>query len=181
MTKDTDGPKVYLAADASKIVRCAWCGYLVSVIEAKPPQSAFCSGDCAAAMKLEENRLCMICYLPSILILTTASTLTAPSFVNAFSMGLLLFLLFILSSFPILLIVAFNVYKGGKTRVMRPKLSRYNDESPDFFLLRTASQHVECPNCDGNIDLSTVKEDMVYHCEYCGASGKVEILKTGEQ
>jgi hypothetical protein len=83
---------------------------------------------------------------------------------------------------PLLICLTIPVYNEWK-RVNQfkqevPEGSRFNGASSNLALLRAIPHPIECPNCDGNIDLSTVKEDMIYHCEYCGASGKVEILKT---
>jgi DNA-directed RNA polymerase subunit RPC12/RpoP len=45
----------------------------------------------------------------------------------------------------------------------------------EVSVLRSISPPVECPNCDGLIDLANVGEEVVYNCQYCGASGVLEL------
>jgi hypothetical protein len=47
----------------------------------------------------------------------------------------------------------------------------------ELAMLRAATSKVSCPKCNANIDLKAVREDRVYSCEYCGASGTIKILK----
>jgi DNA-directed RNA polymerase subunit RPC12/RpoP len=58
-----------------------------------------------------------------------------------------------------------------------PRNSRSDISLSKISLLRKALPAVKCPNCDGNLNLSNIDADMQYHCDYCGVSGIVEIVK----
>ncbi|MGY5876592.1 MAG: hypothetical protein RTU30_12660 [Candidatus Thorarchaeota archaeon] len=55
--------------------------------------------------------------------------------------------------------------------------SKRNDSLFEDALMRSVSPAVECPNCDGNLDLTVLGPERIYTCEYCSASGVVEIIK----
>jgi len=67
---------------------------------------------------------------------------------------------------------------GQYHRTTIPKGSRRDDVSIDLARLKAVSSVVLCPKCDANIDIAKVGDDMVYTCDYCGASGTIEVLKT---
>ena len=78
--------------------------------------------------------------------------------------------------------LALNEFKQGVESAHRiPKGFRKNENLDDISILNTVLKHVECPNCDGSIDLATVGPDHIYHCGYCGASGIVEVAFTGKK
>lgn len=79
------------------------------------------------------------------------------------------------SSFPVLYYWA----KVGMNRQKEvPRDSRRDDVSSDVALLKTISSGISCPRCNGNIDIRKIGTDRVYNCEYCGASGTIEVVKT---
>ena len=71
-------------------------------------------------------------------------------------------------------------YNDHRFALEIPKGSRRDIGVSEFSLLQRVSAPVECPNCDANLDLSEIKENMVYHCKYCGASGIIEIVAMKE-
>ena len=79
---------------------------------------------------------------------------------------------------PIGILILFDFRNGRKYAMKIPKGSRGKEGLDDISVLKTILKHAECPNCDGNIDLSGVEEDRIYHCGYCGATGIVEIVHT---
>jgi len=56
-----------------------------------------------------------------------------------------------------------------------PKGSESHTGVSEVSLLQRFSAPIECPNCDGNIDLDSIGEDMVYYCRYCGANGVIDL------
>ncbi|NHJ14415.1 MAG: hypothetical protein EAX95_12120 [Candidatus Thorarchaeota archaeon] len=161
MTAKKDAPKLYIAVDASKLARCAWCGTSESQEWLSAETGVFCSVECARAR-----------YIDTVLCIIGTAFVIAP----------LTLLTFFAPLAPIILILTYPALKEWR-RIRRYKKdvaegSRRKDDSIDLSLLHALPTAVTCPSCDGNINLFTVKEDMIYHCEYCGVSGKVEILKT---
>lgn len=75
---------------------------------------------------------------------------------------------------PILICGAIGQYH----RRTIPKGSRRDDVPIDTTMLQAVSSAVLCPKCDANIDVRKVGEDRVYTCDYCGASGTIEVIKT---
>lgn len=70
-------------------------------------------------------------------------------------------------------------FAGRAYRKEIPKGSRKTEgRVSELALLRSVTSSVSCPTCDASIDLSDIREDKLYHCDYCGASGIVELLKT---
>ena len=173
MTENKDElPRLHIFVDGSKVVRCKWCGTTQS--EKWIPAGFgdfYCSDNCkrAAEWNPEGYGFC------------------------TFGFTLLLFLVIIFTGLPweillpgilimsplfILLPVIMYFRKPPEDYKEKvPKNSRWNEGLSDLSLLKTITSHAVCPNCDGNLDLSKVTQDMVYACEYCGASGKIEVVK----
>ena len=178
MTTDKDSPQLFVAVDASKVARCNWCGTLQSDNWKEIRTGIYCSNGCADASN-NQRLLASICIAivaaPIVLLLPVPTGLfTAMQRPMIFTfVGVLVFPFFVILIYG--LVSEYRRVRIYKNEV--PKASRMDEGIEELVLVRSA-KHVECPNCDGNIDLSKVKADMIYHCEYCGASGKVEILKT---
>jgi len=75
----------------------------------------------------------------------------------------------------ILVVLTISSYRDYSRVLDRPKGSRRNIGISEVSLLRNISTPIECPNCDAVIDMDNIGEDMVYHCQYCGANGVIEI------
>jgi hypothetical protein len=56
-----------------------------------------------------------------------------------------------------------------------PKGSQRHIGVSQISLLQRISATIECPNCDGNLALEDISEDLIYICRYCGANGIIEI------
>ena len=69
---------------------------------------------------------------------------------------------------------------GHSHRRKIPKGSRRNQVSSDMALLKAMSSAVLCPRCDANLDVTKVGQDRVFTCDYCGASGTIEILQANK-
>ena len=95
----------------------------------------------------------------------------APINLDALLIGFAIFALL----FSPLLCFGVDGYYHCKNRL---KDSRRDDVSLDTVLLRAMPSAVLCPRCDANIDVPKVGDNMVYTCDYCGASGTIEVLKT---
>jgi hypothetical protein len=175
LTIEKDSPNLYVAVDASKSARCDWCGTLESESWTHTKMNIYCSKDCYNASTANQQMAFGCCFFmsgPAFILEAVVISNVHPEFM-AFAVGW-----FFLFSIPFLAYGYYNYRRGLSHAKTTPRDSKYSESSSDLTFLRTLSQHVECPNCDGNIDLSEVQEDMIYHCEYCGASGKVEILQT---
>jgi hypothetical protein len=73
------------------------------------------------------------------------------------------------------LVISINYYLDQRHIARTLKGSRRNIGISEVSLLRKISAPIECPNCDGIINLENVSEDMVYTCQYCGANGIIDI------
>jgi ribosomal protein S27AE len=89
-------------------------------------------------------------------------------------------IVYLMLSFVAVAFAGYGYIQGKKAISKVAKDSKISEVHDDISLLKTMLTHVECPNCDGNIDLAEVGEDRIYHCGYCGASGIVEITYTGK-
>jgi hypothetical protein len=67
---------------------------------------------------------------------------------------------------------------GLKRKKIIAKDSRRNDTPLDTALLKSISSAVFCPRCNAKIDVRKASEDRIFNCEYCGASGTIEVVKT---
>jgi ribosomal protein L37AE/L43A len=57
-----------------------------------------------------------------------------------------------------------------------PSGSRRDSISIEQFMIQRM-EHAECPNCDANLDLRTIGSDMIYHCDYCDATGEIRVVR----
>lgn len=164
-------PRLHILVDASKVVRCKWCGTTQSEkwIPTEPG-SFFCSYVCVKAYGHDRYWMILtplICLIPlfvGVFLLASDSEKGFVGFVGLLTCG-------------ITLSMAWCTYEDREYAKDVPQNSRLNEGLSDLSLLKTITSHAVCPNCDGNLDLSKVTQDMVYDCEYCGASGKIEVVK----
>jgi hypothetical protein len=176
MSKNPDSPKLYVAVDANKVARCEWCGGSESGFWVHRRDKLYCSTDCQDADTGNEQMLFGACLILIFLVISIPMLLGSIFMGSGQGFGISISLIFFCALF---LVYWCSIYQNGKlVREKTPKGSRYNEAVSPLSLLKTKFQHIECPNCDGNINLSDVDEDMTYYCDYCGASGIVEILRS---
>ena len=168
---DHELPRLHIIVDSSKVIRCKWCGTTQSEHWLSTEYgSFFCSTTCAKAFGSEKYWWCLtplVFIIPLFGVIFFLASGREQQYVG--SVGLL--------TCGILLLMAWCTYEDRHYAKDVPYNSRKDEESLDVSLLKAVASNIECPNCDGNIDLSKVTEDMVYHCEYCGADGIIEIVK----
>ncbi len=164
MAEKKDQHRIHIILDDTKVNRCKWCGSPQSDDWISSKDGAFCSKNCARAAYSEDSWRFGICLvgLPFFMLLALVSQ-------NP------LWPLYIFM-FPLILIYYAWLFCSGRNHAKgTPKGSRRNTGLSAASLLRRVSAPIECPNCDAKIDLKNVGEDMIYHCQYCGASGVVDI------
>jgi hypothetical protein len=166
--------RIHIILDAAKVNRCSWCGIPISDEWVVGRDGSFCSQDCLnKSWNEKRSNLFNVCGWLAIL-----QTLVFPAFLLIVGLQ---FLPFVAISILIMILVLVCLHQFIREnleisdKIDRPKDSRRNIGISEVSLLRSISNPVECPNCDGLIDLANIGEDMVYHCQYCGASGVLEI------
>lgn len=176
MTEGKDSGRIHIILDAAKANRCSWCGSPVSDHWISDEGGPFCSQKCLDEWKKERNS-CAYCFPAfltiSFLLLVPAFWLNdSPYIDNTLRFQVIASCLII----PVILfVITVSFYRNYKHGTDIPKGSRRNIGTTEMSLLRSISTPVECPNCDALIDLANIREDMVYHCQYCGANGIIEI------
>ena len=166
MGERSDLPRLYVAVNPSKLVRCTWCGTLESVRWEHTKGGTFCSDTCQKAAEISTECVQCQCFCSIIMIVICS--------VVGIEFGI------IVSSFlvPIGVLMLLEDRRGKQAALKVPKNSRRKYGLDEFSVLKTIVKHVECPNCDGIIDLTKIEADRIYHCGYCGATGIVEIAHT---
>lgn len=159
-----------IVVPASDVVRCKWCGTLESHSWISDKDGVYCSKDCMVASGLESIRTYLICF---VLLLAVMSFL--PLAYSIYSSSLILGQV---STFFLIIISGFQYLKGQRIVKMIPEGSRYDGVSVENYLLKKI-KHIECPNCDANLDIREIGPDMVYTCEYCNATGRIEVIHEG--
>jgi len=77
---------------------------------------------------------------------------------------------------PAVLIPAYLSIGGRRSREQAiPQGSRANEQPSLLSLLKSRFPFVKCPSCDEQLNLSIVGEDRIYQCQYCDATGVLEI------
>jgi len=158
---------IYVVVDSFKIARCAWCGIMESKNWRVSQYGLYCSTKCANA-----NGATLLAVLFVLFVLLSLSVLIASRFAG---IGASLYILMI--GVPALVCSL----QGTMHRKSVPRNSRASEVSRDAALLRTVSASVNCPRCDGNLDLRKIGNDGIYVCGYCGATGAVRIIDRSEQ
>ena len=170
MSRNNTSKNIHVVIDVEKASKCMWCGTLESKKwNTSREGKIFCSSDCRCAYYHTRSRL----------IITSSVAVGLPLALIFFlipggygvSVGIAL-----LVGFAV--IVNYQIYAKGVVYAQKVKKnSRTRDGETELDLIRQISKPIACPNCDGNIDLSKIKEDRIYHCEYCGATGLVEVIQ----
>jgi len=173
MGERSDLPRLYIAVNPSKLRRCDWCGTIESDnwIQGQY-RGNYCNSLCLHARKNKEFREVLVIMVISWLLLTPLLVMTR----NAIAAILISFI-----AIPGILCGIYRIRMSEAAIEKVPKDSRRTEVLEDIALLKTMLTHVECPNCDGNIDVNTIESDQIYHCSYCGASGIIEITMTGKK
>ena len=179
MTDAKDSGRLHIILDAAKVKRCSWCGIPISDNWVSGRDSLFCSQECLYK-SWSENRSTLYNVCGWMAILLTLVLLTIPMILGLQSLP------FVAISFlmMILVLVCFRQLNRENLEISeavdRPKDSRRNIGISEGSILRSISTPVECPKCGAKIDLTNIGDDMIYHCQYCGANGivEIEILET---
>ena len=170
-----DSNRIHIILDASKVNRCVWCGSPVSDHWISGEGGSFCTEECQKEWWKDKNSE-MYCLSGGLAILF-APLLLAILFLDSPIDGITKFefAVFGLVMVITLVIITISSYRDHSRVPDRPKDSRRNIGISEVSLLRNISIPVECPNCDAIIDMENIGDDMVYHCQYCGANGVIEI------
>ncbi|MFW9844295.1 MAG: hypothetical protein ACFFEV_06955 [Candidatus Thorarchaeota archaeon] len=169
-----DLPRIRVLVNTSKLLRCNWCGTFQSDTWISNKKGVYCSSNCVKAEGYQDRCFC-ICFLVITIGLSGAFTRVVIPERNA-----TIFVIIGIASFLILVYAIFDTKSVSDYIGEVPKNARVAKSSGDVIFLKTVASHIECPNCDGNIDLSNIQEDMVYHCDYCGADGIIELVQIQE-
>ena len=165
MSDNQDLPRLYIMLDASNIRRCSWCGgpaieNLVSI----SPSIAYCSSECGAA--------------------NTANGVVVISVVILSVIWVGLALLHPLGNLFLIATVIITAYLSIRGRRLRelaiPQRSRANEQPSVLSLLKSRFPFVKCPSCAEKLNLSLIGEDRIYQCQYCDATGVLEIEIAGD-
>ena len=168
MTDTQESLRIYIAVDPTKVARCKWCGRTEAEGWLGSHAGIYCSNECSLAEYANRTLLgflIMIIVFPVLI-------LRVPMNLYDFALGSVISM--VLFS-PLLCFSA----AGWNQRKRTPKDSQRDDVSIELTMLRALSSAVLCPRCDANIDVTRVDEDRVYTCDYCGASGTIEVVQTG--
>ena len=168
MKDSKESHTIYISVDAAKLARCKWCGRMEGDRWHRTDNESYCSMNCA---KADTASYMILAFLLTVALSPIAILLVGTMSPSVVVLGLLLFLI-VGSPF-----LRFG-YSGLRYRSKVPRDSRRYEGPSGVDLLKALPSGVLCPNCDANIDLENVSEDMVYTCTNCGESGDIEILKT---
>ncbi len=174
MGERSELPRLYIAVDPSKLVRCSWCGSLESEDWEHAQIGTFCSKSCLNAAESTRGGSLFACFWIVLMIAIYFSIGGAYLFTNMALMVCIIGLMVLGLCFLV------KHRKGMDSASKIPKDSRRKESLDDITLLKTIMTHFECPNCDANIDVADIKADQVFHCGYCNASGIVEITFIGK-
>jgi len=168
MKENREPLRVFVTVDPTKIVRCKWCGVAQSENWQHTQVGVFCSTACYDAERADVR---IGVFFSLVILLAFPVAMIAQLSPLAFAIGL-----------PVLILAVSPIlYCGAVGRDLRKKVprdSRRDDVTSDLALLKAISSGVSCPKCSANIDVRKIGTDRVYNCEYCGASGTVEVVKT---
>ncbi len=170
MKDNNESLRIYIAVDPSKVATCKWCGSVESE-DWRKGSGVYCSRECGWADQSENSLLFFLLWIP---IALAIAALNLPSTPDRFPF---VSIILIIVGSPCMIFG----FAGRGFRKDIPKDSRKTEgRMSELALLRAVTSKVSCPRCDGNIDIREVSEDGVFACEYCGASGTIELLKTDE-
>ena len=172
MASEKDPHRLRIILDASKAKRCDWCGSPQSEDWNVSDLGIYCSDNCLKAdhaRNFSGSVVASIGFLPVVL----AILLLPESFIDS-TTRLTSFVAALFLEFMVIA-VTISYYKDRRYAAEIPRGSRSHIGESELSLLRRISAPVECPNCDGNIDLTSVGTDMIYTCQYCGVHGVIDI------
>ena len=153
-------------------MRCDWCGIPQSEDWHVSDLGTFCSKECSKASGSGNflGAACLSLVIPPIFLSVWFlpesmfdTTIKLSSLIGGVIMELMV------------LAIAISDYQDRRYTAKIPKGSRRHIGVSKVMLLQRVSAPIECPTCDGNIDLRSIGEDMVYTCQYCGANGVIDI------
>ena len=169
---DSNLTRLSITVEETSVIRCIWCGKVLSIEWTIQPHNPIsqsesgprvCSESCRLAAGSEINPACAY------------GLLVPTSFLiifGIFTPGLLLIAGVIGGPAVFCLLLR---YAGNEEAKVNPKDSCRTDISDEGLLLQSIPHEVECPTCDANLDLTGLGPERLFRCEYCGASGIVEI------
>lgn len=169
MSRKSASEPIKVLVDATRASKCDWCGTYESFSWQRTNYGgSFCSWQCKQAFEMDSGKNPIACSLFIGLPLALVLVMIPDTFAAGVGLALVTAALGLSN--------AYLYISGSRARKKIPKGSRRSEQS-EFSLMRSLSGPVKCPNCDGNIDLSSVGPDMIYHCSYCGASGSVRVSR----
>lgn len=168
MKEHAESHPIYIVVDSKKIARCKWCGIGESEEWNQTESGLYCSNDCFRAQNADGMIKIFLMWLVAVPIVLLTIGPMRPSTLAIAST------LFILMGCPFLYCGVANQSKKKSI----PKDSRRTEVFTETALMKALPSEVSCPSCDGNIDLREVTEDMIYTCEYCSATGTIEIVRS---
>jgi transcription elongation factor Elf1 len=164
--------RIYIAVDSKKVSRCKWCGTTQSDNWIGGRYGGiFCSTQCSLAYSANGTLLSFLVLLVVLFPILFGTGYPIPIGVLLYGFAILAVIFIPLTCFGGI---------GYYYRMHIPKDSRRDDVPIDVAMLKTMSSAVLCPRCDANIDVSKVGADRIYTCDYCGASGTIEIMNTSQ-
>jgi predicted nucleic acid-binding Zn ribbon protein len=176
MAEKKETGRIRIILDASKVNRCSWCGIPISDDWVAGRDGSFCSRECLYnSWNERRSKLFPVCEWLAILLFLIFLTIPLINPRSILDARYLLFIFSFIFSTVLFLVFLRREIRDHSHDIDRPKDSRRNIGISEVSILRSISTPVECPNCDGLIDLANIGDDMVYRCQYCGASGVLEI------
>ncbi len=171
MVKTKDPHRLRLILEASKIEQCIWCGTQQSDNWFHSGDATYCSVECMKSSSSQDRKVLSIMMILTLatfvmMYLTTSSVLGSDLTARVVAYAVF---------FPLIIVLLILSVNQFRKYAQVPKGSRTDVHPTVVSLVRKISAPVECPNCDATIDLTNIGDDMVYHCQYCGAEGVVEI------
>jgi uncharacterized Zn-finger protein len=168
LSDNPDLPRLYVVLEATEQARCSWCGTISPRTEWSRGigGKVYCSNECRISGDGPAWILIVVFFIP---------------------IGLYPFLLFIPAAEIIiimmtaLVVLLLSYYTRETRKKASPKGSRRDEQLSEMALLQSRLQLVKCPMCNKNLNLSIVKEDGVFHCQYCDATGVLEIEIAGDE
>lgn len=171
MVKNKDPHRLRLVLEKITIEQCTWCGTQQSDDWFHSGDGTYCSVECMKYSRLQDRQILSVMLVLLLSATVTIYLITSPFLVSDLIVQMVAYGIFFTLLFVMLYLSLIQYRKYAKI----PKGSRSDIHPTVVSLVRKISAPVECPNCDANIDLTEIGEDMIYHCQYCGAEGVVEI------
>lgn len=155
----------------SDFLRCDWCGIPVSNNWILLKRTRYCSKECQNAsseLSPETYSMAKNCVLTGLILLFL---LFLPF---DFSLTNFLIAIFVFAIISRTIIFFFNAAIQNAT-LLKQKVPK-NSKRHDIILVKRMDTVAKCPNCDGNLDITSPASDKVIECEYCGAMGVLKVV-----